>query len=76
MKELITLGHLLYYLDCDEDRIQITNKGEDWNVFSELPTDSFLLKPFLNWYVNVLEPKGPNIIHVEIEPPVSKGETE
>lgn len=61
----ITLGQLLKYFDSPKEFIQIV-EGSDWNRYSELRTDSLLLKPFYDYYVSDLEARDTDVIRVAI----------
>ena len=64
-KEPITLGQLLQYLNSEDEIIQICD-GFDWDNYSEVRAESYLLEPYLDWYVIDLGAIDKDIIRVTI----------
>ena len=64
-KDPITLSQLLQYLDSSRETVQIVD-GDSWDSYSELPTESYLLKPFLNWKIKCMEAVSEDVIRVKL----------
>lgn len=62
----ITLGQLLQYSNSPTEIVQIV-EGSDWDKYSELPTDSCLLKPFYDYLIVDLEAVSTDVIRVAIK---------
>lgn len=74
-KDPITLNQLLQYLDSSREEIQIVD-GDSWDSYTEMPAESYLLKPFLHWKIKCLEAVCEDVIRVELIEPEKKEEEE
>lgn len=63
-KKLITLEDLLQYLDCGE-RVQVVESL--WDIYSEFPANSELLKPYYDYYVVQMGVISSDLIRVDLE---------
>lgn len=63
-KKLITLEDLLQYLDCGE-RVQVVEN--QWDVYSEFPANSEMLKPYYDRHIVQLAIIGRDLIRVDLE---------
>lgn len=63
-KKLITLEDLLQYLDCGE-RVQVVESL--WDIYSEFPANSELLKPYYGYYVVQMGVISSDLIRVDLE---------
>ena len=64
-KDQITLRQLLQYLKSENEYVQISD-GYEWEIYSEFRASSYLLEPFLDWYVIDLEAIDRDIIRITI----------
>lgn len=64
-KDPITLRQLLQYLKSEDEIVQISD-GYDWDIYSEFRASSYLLEPFLDWYVIDLGAIDKDIIRITI----------
>lgn len=65
-KNLITLGQLLQYLNCNEEKIQISYNF-DWDTFDEFWAGSPLLSPYLDKEIIELGAIDTDIIRIRIK---------
>ena len=74
IKDPITVRQLLQYLTFEDEHIQISD-GSEWEIYSEFQSQSYLLEPYLDWYVMELGIIKKNIIRIVIRQEKScKGE--
>ena len=64
-KDPITLRQLLQYLKSEDEIVQISD-GYDWDIYSEFRTSTYLLEPYLDWYVIDLGAIDRDIIRITI----------
>lgn len=64
-KDPITLRQLLQYLKSEDEIVQISD-GYEWEIYSEFRASSYLLEPFLDWYVIDLGAIDMNTIRITI----------
>lgn len=64
-KDPITLQQLLQYLKSEDEIVQISD-GYEWEIYSEFRASSYLLEPFLDWYVIDLGAIDRDIIRITI----------
>ena len=64
-KDPITLRQLLQYLNSENEEIQICD-GFEWELYSVVRSESYLLEPYLNWYVIDLGAIDKDIIRITI----------
>ncbi len=64
-KDPITLRQLLQYLKSEDEIVQISD-GYEWEIYSEFRASSYLLEPFLDWYVIDLGAIDKDIIRITI----------
>ena len=65
-KDLITLRQLLQYLNCDEEKIQISYNF-DWDTYDEFWAGSPLLDPYLDKEIIELGAMDKDIIRIRIK---------
>ena len=64
-KDPITLRQLLQYLNSENEEIQICD-GFEWELYSVVRAESYLLEPYLDWYVIDLGAIDKDIIRITI----------
>lgn len=64
-KNPITLRQLLQYLKSEDEIVQISD-GYEWDIYSECRASTYLLEPFLDWYVIDLGAMDKDIIRITI----------
>lgn len=64
-KDPVTLRQLLQYLKSEDEIVQISD-GYDWDIYSEFRASSYLLEPFLDWFVIDLGAIDKDIIRITI----------
>ena len=64
-KDPITLRQLLQYLKSEDEIVQISD-GYDWDIYSEFRASTYLLEPYLDWYVIDLGAIDRDIIRITI----------
>lgn len=65
-KDLITLRQLLQYLNCDEEKIQISYNF-DWDTYDEFWANSPYLDPYLDKEIIELGAIDKDIIRIRIK---------
>ncbi len=64
-KDPITLRQLLQYLNSENEEIEICD-GFEWELYSVVRAESYLLEPYLDWYVIDLGAIDKDIIRITI----------
>ena len=64
-KDPITLRQLLQYLNSENEEIEICD-GFEWELYSVVRAESYLLEPYLDWYVIDLGAIDKDIIRISI----------
>ena len=64
-KDPITLRQLLQYLNSENEIIQICD-DLDWDIYSEVRAESYLLEPYFDWYIIDLGAMDKDTIRITI----------